>query len=113
MNQVSLQILDLFFFEGIDVLFRIGLAIFSLKQEEIFSLREGYAVMIMLKRSLELDSKVVQVAYERFGHVSILGLRQRKSRQHRSAIVSNVEKDAKAAVLGELLREPHFCPRLP
>jgi len=64
---MSLRVLDIFFCEGIDTLFRVALAILKMKQAEILALQDNYAIMVMLKRGLSVGPEIFDVRHAGVG----------------------------------------------
>jgi len=58
--------LDVFFCEGIDVLFRVGLAILKLKEKDILAQTDNYSIMVMLKRGLDVGEELFDVHFLAF-----------------------------------------------
>lgn len=51
--------MDAFLCDGLDVLFRIGLALFKLRQEQILALTDQHQLIVILKEPLEASADVI------------------------------------------------------
>jgi hypothetical protein len=55
--EASFRILDLFFYEGKDVLQKVGLSIFKLYKDQILAIKDGVHLVKLLKEQLSPDWK--------------------------------------------------------
>lgn len=98
--------LDQFFCEGINALFKVALAIFKLKSHEILALNESSAIVELLKRDVVVDAGIFDVAASAFDHISVAAMRSHRSASHKSLLVSTLEVDSRELKLAELDADP-------
>lgn len=122
--EISLRVLDAFFCEGLDVLFRVGLAILRLQREELLAIDETYAIMVLLKRGLNLGDELLAVpvfsffifllnfelVFGEYSRLSIDTLREKKSQEHKSAAVRLLQDDTRQTKVNDLkMRNSTLC----
>eukprot|EP01125_Pyxidicula_operculata_P017450 TRINITY_DN610_c2_g1_i2.p1 TRINITY_DN610_c2_g1~~TRINITY_DN610_c2_g1_i2.p1 ORF type:complete len:935 (-),score=136.50 TRINITY_DN610_c2_g1_i2:2458-5220(-) len=104
---IALRILDAFFCEGYDVLFRVGLAIVKLKEDDIMRLDDTYSIMVLLKRETNSADEILKLAFEDFGSVSIDTVKA-NSYKHKAEAVKVLDDSARINKIGVLRGQTKF-----
>jgi len=105
--EIVLRILDAFFSEGLNVLFRIGLAIFKLNQEIILKIEDSYSILVMLKNNAKITDEILRIAFEDFGSVSIDIVRDKRE-IHKAEAIKALEDKARKDKVNSLLPSTKF-----
>ena len=105
--EVSLRILDCFFYDGPNILISFALALFKLKQNEILSLDDGTAVINLLRTNTYDCDELLRVAFEEYESIPITMLDEKRYFQ-RSKAVKEMENKSKKGVLKELSKLSKF-----
>lgn len=118
MRKITLRVLDRFFCEGINALFKVALAIFKLNEGEILGLRESSEIIELLKRNIEVDESIFTVAGSDVDALSVAAMRSHRSASHKSLLVSTLEDDTRQAKLAEICADKRvlctpFIPCIP
>jgi hypothetical protein len=59
--EISTRVLDCFFYEGRVVFFKVGLAIFKLKEKELLNETEGNKIVNMMKMGDTVSEEILKV----------------------------------------------------
>eukprot|EP01127_Copromyxa_protea_P015129 TRINITY_DN4306_c0_g1_i1.p1 TRINITY_DN4306_c0_g1~~TRINITY_DN4306_c0_g1_i1.p1 ORF type:complete len:558 (+),score=109.60 TRINITY_DN4306_c0_g1_i1:1827-3500(+) len=107
--QAALRIMDSFLCEGLDVLFRVGLALFKLRQEQILELSDQHQLIVMLKEPIDVPADIImKIALEDFGSVPIEKIRSNKHNQHKSTAIRALEEDTRTTKIFSLEQRSKF-----
>jgi len=106
--EIVLRILDAFFCEGVDILFRVGLAIFKVNQELILKIEDSYSILVTLKGNASVTDEILKIAFEDFGSVSVDIVSDKRDIHKAEAIKALEDKARKDKVNSLLLTTPRY-----
>eukprot|EP01119_Soliformovum_irregulare_P023401 TRINITY_DN8163_c0_g1_i4.p1 TRINITY_DN8163_c0_g1~~TRINITY_DN8163_c0_g1_i4.p1 ORF type:complete len:1110 (-),score=273.11 TRINITY_DN8163_c0_g1_i4:85-3414(-) len=107
--QISLRILDWFFYRGNNSLFCIALAILKMKEEELLKEDDPGSILIKIKDKVPLDSEdeLFEIAFEFWEVLSQEKIDDLRN-LHRQEAIKNLEEATKTKALNELLEKTEF-----
>jgi hypothetical protein len=100
-TEVSLRILDCFFFDGPNILFGFALALFKMHESIILKLDEGTLIINLLRQNVSNVDQLLLIALSEYSSIPVTTIDEKRLYQ-RSKAVKEMELKSKKAVLREL-----------
>uniref|UniRef100_A0A6B2L074 Rab-GAP TBC domain-containing protein n=1 Tax=Arcella intermedia TaxID=1963864 RepID=A0A6B2L074_9EUKA len=104
---INLRILDAFFCEGYNVLFRVGIAIFKVNREYIMKAEDSYSILVLLKNGVTITDEILRIAQEELSHVSIDTVKDNRD-IHKVEAIKKIELNARKDKINSLLSSTTF-----
>lgn len=105
--ELSLRILDCFFYEGPNVLFAFALSCFKINEELILESTDGPTIVKELKSTKYDCEKFVELALEQFKLIAVEKINQKRN-EHRFKAIKEMENKTRNGLLRELTKTTSF-----
>lgn len=105
--EVSLRILDCFFYEGSNILFSFGIAMFRLNESTILNEKEGTVIVSKMKETIYDTYQLLNIAFEEYKNIPKIKISEMRNTQRFKAI-KEMEKRSTVVRNKELEKITHF-----